>query len=71
MELNSFQKLCVLRCVRPDKTMDAMQKFVVEKLGKVSGEHDSLLEEEHRSLTAAFVVLLLFRLLAAPTLGVH
>src|SRR5690242_14580149 len=27
MELNSFQKLCVLRCVRPDKTMDAMQKF--------------------------------------------
>jgi len=32
--LNSFQKLCVLRCIRPDRMMEAIQLFVAEHVGK-------------------------------------
>jgi dynein heavy chain len=31
--LNSFQKMCVLRCLRPDKGMEAVHEFVREKMG--------------------------------------
>lgn len=31
--LNSFQKMCVLRCLRPDKGMEAIHEFVLEKMG--------------------------------------
>jgi len=33
-KLTSFQKMVVLRCVRPDKIVPAVQDFVTEKLGK-------------------------------------
>ncbi|DBA03742.1 TPA: hypothetical protein N0F65_004159 [Lagenidium giganteum] len=32
--LNSFQKLCVLRCIRPDRMTEAIQNFVVEHIGR-------------------------------------
>lgn len=32
--LNSFQKLCILRCLRPDRMTEAIQNFVVEHLGR-------------------------------------
>lgn len=32
--LNSFQRLLVLRCLRPDKVTNASQRFVIEKLGR-------------------------------------
>ncbi|EQC40888.1 hypothetical protein SDRG_01953 [Saprolegnia diclina VS20] len=32
--LNTFQKLCVLRCIRPDRMMEAIQLFVAEQLGQ-------------------------------------
>jgi len=32
--LNSFQKLCVLRCFRADKVTDAIMNFVIEKMGQ-------------------------------------
>ena len=32
-KMNSFQKMIILRCLRPDKVVPAMQAFVVEKLG--------------------------------------
>lgn len=32
--LNTFQKLCVLRCIRPDRMMEAIQNFVVEHIGR-------------------------------------
>ncbi|KAF4320280.1 hypothetical protein JM18_005063 [Phytophthora kernoviae] len=34
LSLNSFQKLCVLRCIRPDRMTEAMQNFVVEHIGR-------------------------------------
>ncbi|KAJ3073863.1 Dynein heavy chain 7, axonemal [Podochytrium sp. JEL0797] len=33
-QLNSFQKLLVLRCLRPDKLTAALQLYIIEKLGK-------------------------------------
>ncbi|KAH9093106.1 hypothetical protein Ae201684P_008767 [Aphanomyces euteiches] len=32
--LNSFQKLCTLRCIRPDRMTEAIQLFVAEHLGQ-------------------------------------
>ncbi|RKO94242.1 dynein heavy chain and region D6 of dynein motor-domain-containing protein [Blyttiomyces helicus] len=32
--LNAFQKLLVLRCIRPDKLIAAIQLFIIEKMGK-------------------------------------
>uniref|UniRef100_K3W9Z0 AAA+ ATPase domain-containing protein n=1 Tax=Globisporangium ultimum (strain ATCC 200006 / CBS 805.95 / DAOM BR144) TaxID=431595 RepID=K3W9Z0_GLOUD len=32
--LNSFQKLCILRCIRPDRMTEAIQNFVVEHIGR-------------------------------------
>merc|ERR1719421_1234524 len=32
--LNSFQKLCVLRCLRPDKIPDGVLNYVIEQLGQ-------------------------------------
>lgn len=32
--LSSFQRLCILRCIRPDRAMDGIQNLVVEKLGQ-------------------------------------
>eukprot|EP00501_MAST-03F_sp_TOSAG23-6_P002568 GSMAST32.ASY1.ANO1.2709.1 assembled CDS len=32
--LNSLQKLCVLKCLRPDKCTDAITNYVVEHMGK-------------------------------------
>ncbi|KAK1936683.1 Dynein heavy chain 1 [Phytophthora citrophthora] len=34
LSLNSFQKLCVLRCIRPDRMTEAMQNFVAEHIGR-------------------------------------
>jgi dynein heavy chain, axonemal len=31
---NSFQKLMILRCIRPDKLIPAVMDFIVEKLGQ-------------------------------------
>merc|ERR1711959_371591 len=31
-KLNSLQKLCVLRCIRPDKVVNGMQNYVIEHL---------------------------------------
>eukprot|EP00118_Oscarella_pearsei_P018868 m.196512 g.196512 ORF g.196512 m.196512 type:complete len:4008 (+) comp39530_c1_seq1:67-12090(+) len=33
-ELQSFQKLLILRCIRPDRVVPAVQDFIVEKMGK-------------------------------------
>ncbi|TPX70976.1 hypothetical protein CcCBS67573_g06369 [Chytriomyces confervae] len=33
-QLNSFQKLLVLRCLRPDKLTAAVQVYIIEKMGK-------------------------------------
>jgi dynein heavy chain len=33
-QLNTFQKLCALRCLRVDKVPDAIMTYVVEKMGK-------------------------------------
>jgi dynein heavy chain len=33
-KLNSFQKMIVLKAVRPDKISQAIQNFIVEKIGK-------------------------------------
>ena len=33
-KLNAFQKMCVLRCVRPDKVVPGMQSFVTHNLGE-------------------------------------
>jgi len=32
-KLNSFQKMILLKCVRPDKITAAIENFVVEKIG--------------------------------------
>eukprot|EP01029_Cantina_marsupialis_P009143 TRINITY_DN2137_c0_g4_i1.p1 TRINITY_DN2137_c0_g4~~TRINITY_DN2137_c0_g4_i1.p1 ORF type:complete len:4119 (-),score=1448.16 TRINITY_DN2137_c0_g4_i1:93-12449(-) len=32
--MNKMQRLCILRCVRPDKMMESIQDFVVHYLGK-------------------------------------
>jgi dynein heavy chain len=32
--LNSFQKLCVLRCLRADKVTDGVMNYVIEKMGQ-------------------------------------
>jgi dynein heavy chain len=32
--LNSFQKLCVLRCLRVDKVTDGVMNYVIEKMGQ-------------------------------------
>jgi len=32
-KLNSFQKMIVLKCIRPDKMVNAIQNFIVEKAG--------------------------------------
>ncbi|XP_076039498.1 dynein axonemal heavy chain 7-like [Oratosquilla oratoria] len=34
LELSRLQKLCVLRCLRPDKVVAAVQDFVADQLGK-------------------------------------
>ena len=34
--LNSFQKLCVLRCLRVDKVTDGVMNYVIEKMGQRS-----------------------------------
>ena len=41
--LNGFEKMCILRCLRPDKITDAIQDYVTIELGKRS----SLLHEYH------------------------
>ena len=33
-KLHSFQKMCILRVLRPDKIIPAVQEFVTEKMGK-------------------------------------
>ncbi len=33
-KLNSFQKMCVLRCLRPDKFVEAVQNYICEGLGQ-------------------------------------
>ena len=33
-KLNSFQKLLVLRCLRPDKVIEGSQNFIIEKFGQ-------------------------------------
>ena len=33
-DLDSFQKLCILRCIRPDKMMEGIQCVVSEQLGR-------------------------------------
>ena len=33
-DLESFKKLLILRCIRPDKVTEAMQLFITEKLSK-------------------------------------
>ncbi|KAJ3227682.1 Dynein heavy chain 7, axonemal [Clydaea vesicula] len=33
-DLTPFERLCVLRCIRPDKMTAAIQKFILEKMGK-------------------------------------
>ena len=32
--LNSFQKLLLIRCIRPDKLTDAIQCFVADNIGQ-------------------------------------
>lgn len=34
LSLDSFQKLCILRCVRPDRMTEGMQNFVAEHIGR-------------------------------------
>ncbi len=33
-KLNSFQKMVLLKCIRPDKITAAIENFVVEKMGQ-------------------------------------
>jgi dynein heavy chain len=33
-KLNSFQKMIILKCLRPDKIALAIQNFIVEKIGR-------------------------------------
>lgn len=33
-KLNSFQKMILLKCIRPDKITAAIQNFIVEKMGQ-------------------------------------
>ena len=33
-KLNSFQKMIVLKCIRPDKLVNAIQNFIIEKIGQ-------------------------------------
>ncbi|GBG76408.1 hypothetical protein CBR_g22156 [Chara braunii] len=41
-KLSSFQKLLIVRCIRPDKVASALQDFVVEIMGRQFVEHPAV-----------------------------
>ena len=60
-ELNSFQKLLILKCLRPDKLLDGVQNYIAEQMGQRFIEPqtvklDEVFDDSTPSLPLVFVL---------------